>query len=478
MVIKTRSHRKRDASPTFVKKENTSTATDDDHLTTTDKTRSESPVPGLFRSSSPESPVPALRSSSMLSSSSTLASFDYDMPKEVVDSSDMSSTSSASSKFTLFRQNKAVKWILGAIMKLAIISAVVRVQRQRKVGDDSSTNPTTAENKQLDKLYAMPLPTTPQELSEVNGELAKLDPEFILRWAHHHLHDSPELGDDSHPLVQATSFGPTGLVILDQLSIHNLLDTIPVITMDTLHLFPESYTFYETVQSHYKSSSLHLTITKPLDMIEEPILSKEEFEESYSSTLWKDDPKLYTKVTKLEPMWQRLEEWNAVMWITGRRRSQGGERVKLDVLEFEPYPQGSDMYSSAEAKSSSPFHSSKGRWKLNPLAYWSYDQVWSYIRDNNVPYNSLYDQGYTSIGDVMTTSKPENADEGERSGRFAGFGESNKECGLHVDFDFEAAAAADNKLDYQEEEEEEEPEGAENVTCDIDKARQGECSEE
>ena len=62
------------------------------------------------------------------------------------------------------------------------------------------------------------------------------------------------------------------------------------------------------------------------------------------------------------------------MWITGRRRSQGGERVKLDVLEFEPYPQGSDMYSSA-TKSSSPFHSSKGRWKLNPLAYWSFPLV-------------------------------------------------------------------------------------------------------
>ena len=468
MVIKKRSHRKRDTSPTLVIKEH------DNELTMDDKTRSESPVPGLFRSSSPESPVPALRASSMLSSS-TLSSFDYDVPN--VDSSNMSSSSSqVSSKFTMFRKNKAVKWILGAIIKLAIMFVLVRVQRQRKLVDDASTNDNTADNtQQLEQLYAMPLPTTPQELSEVNGELAKLDPEFILKWAHHHLHDSPELGD-SHPLVQATSFGPTGLVILDQLSLHHLLDTIPVITMDTLHLFPESYTFYETVQSHYKSP-LHLTITKPLDMIEEPILSKAEFEESYSSTLWKDDPKLYTKVTKLEPMQQRLEEWNAVMWITGRRRSQGGERVKLDVLEFEPYPQGSDMYSSA-AKSTSPFHSSKGRWKLNPLAYWSYDQVWSYIRDNNVPYNSLYDQGYTSIGDEMTTSKPEKADEGERSGRFAGFGESNKECGLHVDFDFEAAA--DNKLDYQEEKEEEEaePEGAENVTCDIDKARQGECSEE
>jgi phosphoadenosine phosphosulfate reductase len=462
MVIKRRSNRTKDT----VVKEHTSTMDDD--------TRSVSPVPGLSRSSPPESPVPGLRCSSMLSSA-TLSSFDYDLPE--VESSDKSSAS-GSSRFTMLLQNKAAKWILGAVLKLVIMSLLLRTQRQRKVNDTTNDNTATnssAENKLLNKLYALPLPTSSQELSEVNKELAGLDPELILKWAHHHLHDSPELGD-SHPLVQATSFGPTGLVILDLLSVHNLLDTIPVITMDTLHLFQESYTFYDTVQSHYKSP-LHLTITKPLDMIEEPIMSKSEFNDAYSSTLWKTDPKLYTKVTKLEPMQQKLEEWNAVMWITGRRRSQGGERVKLDVLEFEPYPQGSDMGNAAK---SSPFHSSKGRWKLNPLAYWSYDQVWSYIRNNNVPYNPLYDQGYTSIGDEMTTSKPEKANEGvepahhERSGRFAGFGASNKECGLHVDFDLDPA---DMKLD-DDKEEENEPEDAENVTCDIDMARQGECAEE
>lgn len=376
----------------------------------------------------------------------------------------------------MLRQNKAVKWIFGAVVKLVIImSLLLRTQRQRKVNDAATTTNISAENKLLNKLYALPLPTTSLELSEVNDELAGLDPEFILKWAHHHLHDSPELGD-SHPLVQATSFGPTGLVILDHLSVHNLLDTIPVITMDTLHLFQESYTFYDTVQSHYKKSPLHLTVTKPLDMIEEPLMSKAEFDDAYSSTLWKTDPKLYTKVTKLEPMQHTLDEWDADMWITGRRRSQGGERGKLDVLEFEPYPQDSDMGSAAK---SSSFHSSKGRWKLNPLAYWSYDQVWSYIRNNNVPYNPLYDQGYTSIGDEMTTSKPDKSNEDvepaqlERSGRFAGFGASNKECGLHVEFDLEPA---DMKL--ADDKEDEEPEDADNITCDIDMARQGECADE
>jgi phosphoadenosine phosphosulfate reductase len=466
MVIK-RSNRKRDttSSPSSVEKEK-------EHASTMDDTRSVSPVPGLSRSSPPESPVPVLRSSSMLSSA-TLSSFDYDLPE--VESSDESSAR-ASSRFTMLCQNKAFKWILGAVVKLVIMYLLLKTQHKR-VDDTASvnnTNNSSAENKLLNKLKA--IPTTQQELSDVNKALAGLHPELILKWAHHHVHASSEM-DDSHPLVQATSFGPTGLVILDLLSVNNLLDTVPVITMDTLHLFQESYTFYDTVQSHYKSP-LHLTITKPLDMIEEHIMSKAEFNDAYSSTLWKTDPKLYTKVTKLEPMHQKLEEWNAVMWITGRRRSQGGERVKLDVLEFEPYPQGSDMGSAAK---SSPFHSSKGRWKLNPLAYWSYDKVWSYIRNNNVPYNPLYDQGYTSIGDEMTTSKPEKADEGvehahlERSGRFAGFGESNKECGLHVDFDLDPA---DNmKLD-DEKDEENEFEDAGNVTCDIDMARQGECAEE
>ena len=463
MVIKRRERtNKRDNSPSTMIKEHESTKQDHGRS---------SPVPGLVRSSPPESPVPAAMRSSSTLSSSTSSSFDYDVPK--ANASDMSVTA-ASSKLYMLRQNKVVKWIMGAVMKLVIVTVLLRLQRVKKGGDATNSKSSSTESKLLNKLYDLPLPTTLNDLTEVNEKLAGLEPEMILKWAHHHLHDSPELGN-SHPLVQATSFGPTGLVILDHLSSHNLLDTIPVITMDTLHLFEESYTFYDTVQSHYQSA-LHLTITKPLDMIEEPLLSKEEFADAYSETLWQTDPKLYTMVTKLEPMQQKLEEWNAVMWITGRRRSQGGERVKLDVLEFEPFPQGNDVNSSAKI---SPFHSSKGRWKLNPLAYWNYDQVWSYIRNNNVPYNPMYDQGYTSIGDEMTTNKPDKSNEGvdpahlERSGRFAGFGESNKECGLHVDFDFEAAnAEASNET-----EEEEEPENAENVTCDIEKARQGECDE-
>jgi phosphoadenosine phosphosulfate reductase len=193
-------------------------------------------------------------------------------------------------------------------------------------------------------------------------------------------------------------------------------------------------------------------VTKPTHReTHDKILSKEEFQHVYGAELWKDDHKMYTKVTKLDPMQQKLEEWGAIMWITGRRRSQGGERGNLNVLEFEPYIVNRE--SSADvvvASDENQYDHSKGRWKLNPLAYWSYDKVWSYIRENSVPYNTLYDKGYTSIGDEMTTSLPESksgGEHGERSGRFTGFGVSNKECGLHVDLDLDLPGMEEVKDD-------------------------------
>jgi phosphoadenosine phosphosulfate reductase len=320
-----------------------------------------------------------------------------------------------------------LKWILSISVALAAIAL--------KLHNFSRPTAPDADGEKLQVLYKLSLPANQQELITLNNELAGLDPKYILQWAHFHLHDGADAHErNSHPLVQATSFGPTGLVILDHLATHNLLEAIPVITMDTLHLFPESYVFYDTVQKHY-GSDLHLTVTKPIHKTHCKIFSKEQFQDVFGAELWRNDHNMYTRLTKLDPMQQKLEEWGAVMWITGRRRSQGGERGKLDVLEFEPYTN----IDSADVSSGNQYDPSRGRWKLNPLAYWSYDKVWSYIRENSVPYNTLYDKGYTSIGDEMTTSLPESksSEHGERSGRFTGFGVSNKECGLHVDLDLD-----------------------------------------
>ena len=352
-----------------------------------------------------ESPVPSLRSSS-----SSFDGLDVEIEEGTPEST-----------------SRGLKWFIWIVVAVV---AIVGFKLQYV------SRPIDPETAKLQALYKFSLPTNEQELIKLNNELAGLDPKYILQWAHHHLHDGADAEEcNSHPLVQATSFGPTGLVILDHLAEHGLLDTIPVITMDTLHLFHESYVFYDTVQKFYQSA-LHLTVTKPMHETHGKITTKQQFQDVYGSELWKNDHKTYTKLTKLDPMQRKLEEWQAVMWITGRRRSQGGERVKLDVLEFEPY---STTSIDVNANSGNQYDASRGRWKLNPLAYWSYDEVWSYIRENSVPYNTLYDKGYTSIGDEMTTSLPESksSEHGERSGRFTGFGVSNKECGLHVDLDLD-----------------------------------------
>lgn len=69
--------------------------------------------------------------------------------------------------------------------------------------------------------------------------------------------------------------------------------------------------------------------------------------------------------------------------------------------------------------------------KINVLAFWNYEQVWEYIKANNVPYNVLHDQGYKSIGDWHST-QPTGEGQGEREGRWAG--QEKTECGLHKDY--------------------------------------------
>ena len=279
-------------------------------------------------------------------------------------------------------------------------------------------------NELLQALYDLELPKSRSELTTMNEELAHLDPTFILRWAHHVVSIPQHLRHETHnhTLVQVTSFGPTGLVILDQLSQMQLLKGVPVITLDTLHLFKESYAFYDTIKHHY---DIKLKITKPIDEVGE-IKSRNEFDEKYAG-LWKADPKRYTKLTKQDPVERVFDEWGVKMWITGRRRSQGGERSNLQILEFE-------YNDEITIDTGDTLTSSKGKWKLNPLAYWTYDQVWNYIRERKIPYNSLYDKGYTSLGDEMTTRLPDMTlknDESafERSGRFVGLNQT--ECGLH-----------------------------------------------
>lgn len=134
---------------------------------------------------------------------------------------------------------------------------------------------------------------------------------------------------------------------------------------------------------------------------------------------------MYDFLVKVEPARRAYTELGVSAIITGRRRSQKGDRGEIPIIEIDD----------------------TGMVKLNPLAYWDFQQVWSYIRANEVPYNALVDQGYKSIGDWHSTKKPTN-DGDERSGRWDG--KEKSECGLHKDyFKMRAAFVAAKKQRQQ-----------------------------
>lgn len=202
-------------------------------------------------------------------------------------------------------------------------------------------------------------------------------------------------------LYQTTAFGLTGLVTLDMLS---KLDVprpqmVDLIFLDTLHHFKETLDLVDRVRQKYPLVNIHVFKPQGLE-------TEEEFAQKYGARLWEKDDQFYDWVAKVEPAQRAYRELNVHAVLTGRRRSQGGKRGDLDVIEVD------------EA----------GLIKINPLANWTFEQVKQYVQDNDVPYNELLDRGYKSIGDYHST-QPVRENEDERSGRWKG--QEKTECGIH-----------------------------------------------
>lgn len=174
---------------------------------------------------------------------------------------------------------------------------------------------------------------------------------------------------------------------------------VDIIFFDTLHNFPETLALLDDVRSRYPLANFH--VYKP-----EKVESSEEFARKHGDKLWETNGDLYDWIAKVEPAQRAYRDLQVNAVITGRRRSQGGRRGDLPVIEVD------------EA----------GLVKINPLANWTFAQVREYIKANEVPYNKLLDRGYKSIGDWHST-KPVGESEDERSGRWQG--QQKTECGIH-----------------------------------------------
>ncbi|RKU45383.1 hypothetical protein DL546_003733 [Coniochaeta pulveracea] len=235
---------------------------------------------------------------------------------------------------------------------------------------------------------------TPYHLKHLNSQLENMQPLDILRFVKLLFPN----------LYQSTAFGLTGLVTLDMLS--KLAKEDPnvkptdLIFLDTLYHFKETYELIDNVKTRYPNIKLH--IFKP-DGCE----TAADFEAKYGEKLYETASDLYDWYAKVEPQQRSYAELDVAAVLTGRRRSQGGQRGDIPVIEIDE---------------------ERGIIKINPLVNWTFKEVQSYVKEHNVPYNALLDKGYKSVGDWHSTV-PVGEGEDERAGRWKG--QDKTECGIH-----------------------------------------------
>lgn len=181
---------------------------------------------------------------------------------------------------------------------------------------------------------------------------------------------------------------------------------VRVFSLDTGRLHPETYRFLDQVSEHYQIP-IQVFFPQP-EAVEDLVREKGLF------SFYRDGHQECCGIRKVEPLRRALASLDA--WVTGQRRDQSpSTRTHLPVIQVDPtFSQpGRDLV------------------KFNPLANWSSQQVWGYIRENRVPYNPLHDRGFVSIGCEPCT-RAVLPGQHEREGRWWWEEATRKECGLHA----------------------------------------------
>ncbi|WP_077618497.1 phosphoadenylyl-sulfate reductase [Bacillus sinesaloumensis] len=208
----------------------------------------------------------------------------------------------------------------------------------------------------------------------------------ILKWAYQ--------AYSADEIVYACSFGAEGIVLIDLLSKVN--KGARIVFLDTGLHFKETYELIDKIKEKYPT--LQIELKKPtLDLNAQANLHGDE--------LWMTNPNLCCQIRKIEPLQEVLNGSKA--WISGLRREQGPTRKNTEYLNKD------EKFKNI---------------KICPLIHWTWDDVWNYIKLNNLPYNELHDNHYPSIGCAPCTNQVLNGD--LRSGRWAN--STKTECGLHV----------------------------------------------
>jgi phosphoadenosine phosphosulfate reductase len=199
----------------------------------------------------------------------------------------------------------------------------------------------------------------------------------------------------------ASSFGAEDVVLIDMMV--NLDPKARVFTLDTGRLNQETYDVMDRVRERY---GIEIEVMFPEAGSVQELVRTHGLNCFYQSVEMR---KACCGIRKVEPLGRALSELDA--WITGLRRDQNVTRSDTKKVEVDL-----DHH---------------GMHKINPLTDWTGEDIWAYIRENDVPYNALHDRGLPSIGCEPCTRAVEPGED-ERAGRWWWENPDTKECGLHV----------------------------------------------
>ena len=191
------------------------------------------------------------------------------------------------------------------------------------------------------------------------------------------------------------SFQVEDMIVLHLL--RQYLPDIPVVFLETGYHFLETYAYRDRMTELWNLNVINASARQTVAE-----------QESQFGILNQTDPTRCCQLRKVEPLLEVLEPFE--VWFTGLRREQSPTRRNLQVIEQHTLPSGKVLQ------------------KINPLAFWTWPQVWQYTIDQKIEYLPLYDRGYRSIGCAPCTAIPADGAD-PRSGRWSG---AKLECGIHT----------------------------------------------
>ncbi|HEY6564161.1 MAG TPA: phosphoadenylyl-sulfate reductase [Pirellulaceae bacterium] len=223
------------------------------------------------------------------------------------------------------------------------------------------------------------------ELAVKNVELESATPQEILIWADKRF--APRL-------TMATAFGPEGMVLIHWLA--SIAPATHIFNLETGYQFPETLALRDRVRDRY---GIEIELKRPRESVEE-------YEAAQGGPVYSRDPDRCCFDRKIRVLQASTAGMHA--WITAIRRDQSRDRANAPIVGWDQ---------------------KFGLVKVNPLANWKQSDVWKLITDEDIPYNPLHDQGYTSIG-CWPCTRAVIFGEDERAGRWSGTAKT--ECGLHT----------------------------------------------